>query len=53
DAAAKIAKEAYKTGKTVRQVAKEQKILSEARLEKLMDPWRMTKPGGPVGSAGG
>ena len=45
DAAAKIAKEAYKTGKTVRQVAKEQKILSDARLEKLMDPWRMTKPG--------
>ncbi len=53
DAAAKIAKEAHKTGKTVRQVAKEQKILSEARLEELMDPWRMTKPGGPVGSAGG
>jgi fumarate hydratase class II len=53
DAAAKIAKEAYKTGKTVRQVAREQKILSDARLEKLMDPWRMTKPGGPVGSAGG
>ncbi len=53
DAAAKIAKEAHKTGKTVRQVAKEQKILSEARLEKLMDPWRMTKPGGPGGSAGG
>ena len=53
DAAAKIAKEAHKTGKTVRQVAREQKILSEARLEKVMDPWRMTKPGGPVGSAGG
>jgi fumarate hydratase class II len=37
----------------VRQIAKEQKLLPENRLEKLMDPWRMTKPGGPVGSAGG
>jgi fumarate hydratase class II len=53
DAAAKIAKEAYKNGKTVRQVAREQKLVPEKRLEKLMDPWRMTKPGGPVGSAGG
>jgi len=53
DAAAKAAKHAYKTGKTVRQVAKEQKLLPEKRLEKLMDPWRMTKSGGPVGSAGG
>ena len=53
DAAAKAAKDAYKTGKTVRQIAKEQKLLSEERLEKLMDPWRMTKPGGPIGSAGG
>ncbi|MBM4120470.1 MAG: class II fumarate hydratase [Nitrospira sp.] len=53
DAAAKLAKEAYRTGKTVRQVAKEHKVLSETRLDKLMDPWRMTKSGGPVGSAGG
>jgi len=53
DAAAKIAKEAYKTGKTVRQVAREQKVLPEKRLERLMDPWRMTRPGGPPGSAGG
>jgi fumarate hydratase class II len=53
DAAAKLAKEAYKSGKTVRQVAKEQKVLSEKRLTDLLDPWRMTEPGGPVGSAGG
>jgi fumarate hydratase class II len=53
EAAAKLAKEAYKTGKTVRQVAKAHKVLSDARLDKLMDPWRMTKSGGPVGSAGG
>ena len=53
EAAAKLAKDAYKSGKTVREVAKEQKILSDKRLTQLLDPWRMTKPGGPVGSAGG
>lgn len=53
EAAAKLAKDAYKSGKTVRQVAKEQKVLSDRRLAELLDPWRMTEPGGPVGSAGG
>jgi fumarate hydratase class II len=53
EAAAKLAKEAYKSGKTVRQVAREQKVLPEKRLAELLDPWRMTEPGGPVGSAGG
>jgi fumarate hydratase class II len=53
EAAAKLAKDAYKSGKTVRQVAKEQKVLPDRRLVELLDPWRMTEPGGPVGSAGG
>jgi fumarate hydratase class II len=53
EAAAKIAKDAYKSGKTVRQVALEQGVLPEQRLTQLLDPWRMTEPGGPVGSAGG
>lgn len=53
EAAAKLAKEAYKSGKTVRGVAKEQKVLPEKRLNELLDPWRMTEPGGPIGSAGG
>ncbi len=53
EAAAKLAKDAYKSGKTVRQMAKEQKVLPEKRLTELLDPWRMTEPGGPVGSAGG
>ena len=53
EAAAKLAKDAYKSGKTVREVAKAQKVLSEKRLNELLDPWRMTEPGGPVGSAGG
>jgi len=45
DAAAKIAKEAYETGKTVRQVALEKKILPENELNKILDPWAMTEPG--------
>ncbi|HSB44063.1 MAG TPA: class II fumarate hydratase [Nitrospira sp.] len=53
EAAAKLAKDAYKSGKTVREVAMEQKVLPEKRLTELLDPWRMTEPGGPVGSAGG
>ena len=53
EAAAKLAKDAYKSGKTVREVAKEQKVLPDRRLADLLDPWRMTEPGGPVGSAGG
>jgi len=53
EAAAKLAKEAYRSGKTVREVAREQQVLTETRLNELLDPWRMTEPGGPVGSAGG
>ena len=53
EAAAKLAKDAYKSGKTVREVAREQNVLPEKRLGQLLDPWRMTQSGGPVGSAGG
>lgn len=53
EAAAKLAKDAYQSGRTVRETAKEQKVLSHKRLAELLDPWRMTESGGPVGSAGG
>jgi fumarate hydratase class II len=53
EAAAKLAKDAYQSGKTVRELAKERNVLPDDRLEQLLDPWRMTEPGGPVGSAGG
>jgi fumarate hydratase class II len=45
DAAAKIAREAFETGRTVREIATEKKILPKGELEKILDPWRMTKPG--------
>ena len=44
DAAAKLAKEAYRTGKTIRKVARSQHVLPEDRLNALLDPWRMTGP---------
>jgi fumarate hydratase class II len=45
DSAAKIAKEAYEKGKTVRQVALENKVLPADKLNELLDPWSMTEPG--------
>ncbi|HEY2894860.1 MAG TPA: class II fumarate hydratase [Pirellulales bacterium] len=42
--AAALAKEAFKTGKTIRQLCQEQKILPEDVLSEALDPWRMTEP---------
>ena len=43
--AAALAKEAFKTGKTIRQLCHEKKILPEDQLQKALDPWQMTRPG--------
>jgi fumarate hydratase, class II len=53
DAAANISKEAYRTGKTVREVAHEKTNLSEEDLDRILDPASMTKPGLEGGPAGG
>ncbi len=45
DAAAAISKEAHKTGKTVREVAREKTTLSEEELDRILDPASMTRPG--------
>jgi fumarate hydratase class II len=42
--AAALAKEAFKSGKTIRELCREQKILPEDQLNKALDPWRMTEP---------
>ncbi len=47
DRAAQIAKEAYRSGRTVRQIALEQQILPAQELERLLDPLPMTEPGVP------
>src|SRR5688572_27682326 len=54
DKAADIAKESFKTGKTVRQVALERKLMSEAELNRALDARRMTEPQADmIGSGGG
>jgi fumarate hydratase class II len=45
DRAAAIAKESYRTGRTVRQIAIKKKILPPKRLKEILDPVRMTRPG--------
>ena len=45
DNAAAIAKEAHQTGRTVRELAMEKKVLSEEELEQALDPWSMTEGG--------
>ena len=53
DEAARIAKEALSTGKTIRDVARERTGLTPAELDRLLDPARMTEPGVETGAAGG
>jgi fumarate hydratase class II len=53
DKAAEIAKESFKTGKTVREVACERKLMSDDELNKLLDPIRMTSPQADVVGSGG
>ena len=52
DAAANIAKEASKTGETVRQVALRTTELGEAALEEILDAAKMTEPGFSGGGGG-
>jgi fumarate hydratase class II len=52
DAAASLAKEAFKSGRTIRELATEHGIAAD-RLDELLDPATMTEPGlggGPAGS---
>jgi len=53
DAAAKIAKHAFDTGRTVREVALEESGLAKKKLDELLDPRRQTEPGAIVAGAGG
>ncbi len=42
--AAKLVKEAFASGKTIRELAKEKQILDEAQLTAALDPFKMTEP---------
>ncbi len=50
---AKIAKEAYATGRPIIEVAAEHTQLSQEELRKLLDPRELTKAGGTGGGGGG
>jgi fumarate hydratase class II len=52
DAAAALAKEAFKSGRTIRELATERGI-APGRLDELLDPASMTEPGLGSGPAGG
>ncbi len=53
DAAAAIAKEAARSGRTIREVARERTNLSEEELDRILDPARMAEPGLGVGPVSG
>ncbi len=44
ETAAKLVKEAFASGKTIRQLCKEKGILDEITLAEALDPWKMTEP---------
>jgi aspartate ammonia-lyase len=46
-AAAKVAQENYRTGKSMRQIVLDMGLLSEEQLDKILDPVAMTEPGIP------
>lgn len=50
-AAAEIAKESVKTGRTVTEIALERKLLDEKLMKEILDPVRMTEPTAPIEEA--
>ena len=53
DAAAAIAKEAQATGETVKTIAQQLTDLTDAQLDEILDPSKMTQPGLESGPSGG
>ena len=53
DAAAAVAKDAAATGRSIREVAKEQTDLSDSQLDELLNPAEMTKPSLEARGGGG
>jgi fumarate hydratase class II len=52
DAAAALAKEAFASGRTIRDLARERTSLSETELDRILDPAAMVEPGRSFASAG-
>ncbi len=47
-AAAELAKESVRTGRTILELAREKKLLDDDTLRQILDPQRMTEPAEPV-----
>ena len=47
-AAAEIAKESVKTGRTVTEIVRARKLLDEKTMREILDPMRMTSPTAPI-----
>ncbi len=45
DKAAEISKEAFKKGKTIRQILKSKKLMSDSKIKKVLNLMKLTKPG--------
>lgn len=50
-AAAEIAKESIRTGRTVTEIALERNLLDEKTMREILDPLRMTEPTAPIAKA--
>ena len=46
-AAAEVAKESMKTGRTLRDIIVSRELLSHEMLERILDPYPLTNPGVP------
>jgi len=44
EAAARLAQEALRTGRTVRELAREQRLFPDGELDRILDPREMTRP---------
>jgi fumarate hydratase class II len=53
EAGARIAKEAYATGRPIKEVAAERTQLAAQELDKYLDPRELTRPGGKAEGGGG
>ena len=42
--AAAFAKEAFESGKTIRALCRERKVMPDKELDEALDPWKMTEP---------
>src|ERR1700694_6250829 len=50
-AAAEVAKESIKTGRTITEIALERKLMDEKTMREILDPRRMTEPAAPLEKA--